>query len=478
MNCRSLFFSSLALLLSTSLFAQDQLGLKLDRYAGINSAHLNPAMTAVSPLKWNVNVASGGVFFDNNYGFLNNTSLISLLKRNDYDFIQKKDLIDEAPATEMLVVDYYTKRNKKFGSALGVIYGPAAMIKLDDRTSIGLFANFKFATGITNLPEPLTYDVYYNRSFDESFRNTPSMVSGASWLEIGFNFGKANKHDNGTWALGINAKLLAGYDAFYLKANQAFNLTKLPGDTLVFDNSYFEGGFTKSYSKQNGYAGNINGYGASTDIGFVYTIDGEDDVPKWTVGISMLDIGFIKYNSNTEQHRVDRLDAFKLPPNLTGADNLSELAREISLHSLDSEGSSFNGKSLNMGMPTALSLQMDYNVMPLVFLSGTLIQRMPMSRVTLKRDNILALTPRYETKYLSLSVPFVLHNYQKLRYGLAARLGWLTLGTENLGSIVDNKDFSGTDLYAGIIINPVDIKNTFGRYRPKRKKNRPKCYKF
>ena len=62
------------------------------------------------------------------------------------------------------------------------------------------------------------------------------------------------------------------------------------------------------------------------------------------------------------------------------------------------------------------------------------------------------------------------------------KLGFLYLGTDNLGSLVGNTDLTGTDFYAALKVNPFNLglgKKDKG-FGQKRRSNRGsvKCYDF
>ncbi len=72
---------------------------------------------------------------------------------------------------------------------------------------------------------------------------------------------------------------------------------------------------------------------------------------------------------------------------------------------------------------------------------------------TLRRPAQLALIPRYETKNLEFSVPISLYEYKYLRIGLAARVGFFSIGTEKLGTYLGLGDITGLDFYASVRFN-------------------------
>src|SRR5450432_3131065 len=57
------------------LHAQQNLGIQNSNYAGIGGALLNPSSLADSKLKWDVNVLSGDVVFDNTFLFASKSSV-------------------------------------------------------------------------------------------------------------------------------------------------------------------------------------------------------------------------------------------------------------------------------------------------------------------------------------------------------------------------------------------------------------------
>jgi hypothetical protein len=72
---------------------------------------------------------------------------------------------------------------------------------------------------------------------------------------------------------------------------------------------------------------------------------------------------------------------------------------------------------------------------------------------SLRRPSTLAVAPRFEHRWGSVTVPLVLSDYRSLRVGVAARLAWLTVGTDDLNSWVGKKQLTGGDIYIGLKIN-------------------------
>ena len=123
-------------------------------------------------------------------------------------------------------------------------------------------------------------------------------------------------------------------------------------------------------------------------------------------------------------------------------------------------------------------MQADYALVPYVYLNGLLVQRVPFGNVSLSRGNLLAFTPRFEHRWFSAALPISLYNYSDMRVGAAVRLAFFTIGSENLGSIIGNDNFTGTDLYFALRINPFSLGfGNWGGWSSRRGKN-VKCYEF
>jgi hypothetical protein len=71
----------------------------------------------------------------------------------------------------------------------------------------------------------------------------------------------------------------------------------------------------------------------------------------------------------------------------------------------------------------------------------------------LYRPAQLSVTPRYETQYFEVNLPVSLYDFRYPRMGVAARIWFLTLGTDNLLGFLNLTDFTGFDLYVSVKFN-------------------------
>ena len=84
---------------------------------------------------------------------------------------------------------------------------------------------------------------------------------------------------------------------------------------------------------------------------------------QYKVGVSLLDIGFVNFTTNSFQGKFDETHDID---NITDIDELSE-----------NLNSSKNGDKVRSWLPSAISAQFDYNVNDHIYLNTTLVQKFP-----------------------------------------------------------------------------------------------------
>ena len=144
-----LFF---AVNITVSLKAQEQLGLRIEKYSGLNSVLLNPANGLSSPFNWDVNIVELGIFGETSYGYLRNTNIIQALKnvaniRQGIDFESESQI---PPNT--LILEYYDNEREKFATGAGTLMGPGVLLNVVEGFSFGLFTRMRYGTSTPHLP--------------------------------------------------------------------------------------------------------------------------------------------------------------------------------------------------------------------------------------------------------------------------------------------------------------------------------------
>lgn len=457
-------------------FSQEQLGLRTETFSGVNSLGLNPANYLSGSFNWDVNLVGAGVFGQTNYGFIRYTSLSEIIRLSpEADLASNYNSENQFPENT-LILDFNDSNRRTYFNGSTTVMGPAFALRLESGHSFGVFTNFRTAVSAQQIPPSLNYYFFDRTPFGEAINIKPFSVAGMSWSEIGFNYARRVEMTSGNLDIGVSLKFLNGYEAFFLNSKGTFDLTQFPGDTILLASPELEYGLTTSNASGDDFSLNRNGGGLAVDIGAVFTIEGYDGPYLWKFGAALLDIGRINFTGNAQLHRINEGQTFAIPTrDYDDLDNVDEILELLSEQAIGNSTASLQGRNFKVWLPGALSLQADYRLMSNVFVNATLIQRMPYRQNTIQRGNLLAITPRFEHRWLSAALPVSLYNYEKLRVGAAIRLAFLTIGTENLGSFVGRSNFYGTDVYVGLKINPFNLGFNLGGGRSGKG---VKCYDF
>ena len=461
--------------------SQEQIGLRTENYAGVNSMLLNPANNLTGKFVWDVNLASAAVFFDNRYAFVRNTNVSDFINRSD-DLTLITDFDNESQiGPNDLVLDFFGGESKK-NSFLDVkIMGPSFMVKTNGGHTFGLFTNFRTSFSTPNLPFQTSYPYLRDRSINEDFAMPTFSFAGMAWAEYGLNYGISFPTSTGTIGFGTNIKLLQGYEGFYFRNNQAVTVTQLPGDTVDFSGAFIDFGFTNSNVDQDEFNLNKGGFGVGMDIGAVITWDGYgEDEYKFKLGVSILDIGKINFNRDAQVRSYQIGNMISVPSQEFDSANSVDEFFEITDEILLGQGnSSLAAGNFGLWLPTALSVQADYAVTQNFYVNGLVVQPLPFSKLMVQRPSTFAVSPRFEHRWFSASLPLVVHNWQDFRIGTSVRLAFITLGTDNLTSIISKGNFTGSDIYVAVKVNPFNLNFGGGNSNGWDKGGKKtKCYQF
>ncbi len=478
--------SSLVLLcssISASLFAQEQLGLQVERYSGVNSVYLNPAANTTSPLKWDINLIGVGLFADNDYAYIQDASLIKLLKNRNSNIEYIGDL-EGSPDPNTLYADFYDNQRKKSAYVNTKILGPSFMVSMNGR-SFGLFTNVRSVTSAQKIPAALGYYELERQLENQEFQIDKFQVASMTWSEIGVNYAQTIFQNNsGEFALGGNIKYLQGYEAAFFKNHESVGVAFTSDDSLQINGGELSFGYATNIDIENGsYDFQRNGSGFGFDLGFTYTNSYDDGSYKWKIGASILDAGQIKFKKRAALHTVNTNDLYNIVlsefESVTSEEDLFEL---ISSQALSDSTASFSSNSFSIALPTALSVQADVSLTDNIYVNASLVRRISFGKPMLKRANMFAVTPRFEKRWFGVSVPLVLYDDRNFHLGTSLRLGPLTLGSDNLLSIVkEQQQFTGSDFYVALKINPFELSKrnrSGGQYQNNAKRGDVKCYKW
>ncbi len=481
------FLVFVSLFLSNSLFSQEQLGLRLGNYSGVSGVRLNPTAGVNNPLGWDVNIASAGFFFANDFAFIRDANVSSLFRNvNNRTLGPAPETKITVPSTPRQFFDFFNQPHSKFVSSSLFIGLPSFQMNFESGHSFGIYVEQRGA--LTTKQIPIVADPYQQKVPLDIRYDVPQLtVTGMAWQEYGFNYAyQIGGGGNGGLSFGFNAKILRSNQGFFLKNLEGTGVTRLTKDSVRVDALNASVGYTKNYFQDPLHN---NGFGFGLDLGaqlVVGTGDFDNRPYLFRVGASLLDIGKADFNYFIDVHAVSLTEpvefAIKDYHNLNINEPFGDAIQRFNKKMSSRVDSSVHGHQFSLALPTALSLQGDIAVTENFYVNGLLIQRISMTDLSISRDNLLAVTPRYESRWLDVSAPVAFLNYRQVRVGLAARLAFLTIGTDHLLSFLGQKRLSGSDFYVALKMNAFTLGKLghfsgFGGFNRRGGKN-AKCYRF
>lgn len=496
-NLAALFTFVLILIFSDAK-AQNWLGVANSNYAGITGLQLNPSSMAVSRLNQDIYVLGYDIAAQNNYAFYGKV----------------------AESTEYKLQDYYRSTKVK-NANLNIQFQLPGVMFAGRKHSFALTTAYRVVSSFDDLPwhvakfgfedthfkySPLQYANDYKHNSNR-FKSTPFDIAAMAFFELGASYALRWQEDNKRIiGLGITGKLLLSQAGFFLHSRQF--------DYFVSPDKDFETAehATLNIQKIDADYGHaivdgqniLPGIGFSTDIGLTYLRKPHEgyvsfykkskvDNYVYKLGVSVIDLGFVHYNSGAAVNRLK----FNNPNNpitwggidTTGNEikfepDMKQLDRVVSKRIYGQPDAAHAANTFNMVLPTALSVQFDYNVnKSRFFVNSTIIAPITLGSNQVSRPSVIAIIPRYETQFFEISLPYSFYKLQLNRLGFALRFGPITLGTDKFGTFLGLDDFTGLDAYLAIHIplykegNALDpmacfFKNAYKSITNKNKKKR------
>lgn len=481
---------------NTDVFSQEQTGMRLERYAGIYSAAINPANTGFMPHPWEVSLFSLDAFVENRYAYLADTRLAEVLRRPD-DIRYIGDANPGESREGYLYQHFFEHKGRMYGVAQLRGGGPSLAFHIGPSLTVGLTTQLRTLVSSYGIPEALAFSNLDALPRFETRQTKSLALAGMGWAEWGLNLGYRFEQDNGlSTSIGITPKYLQGFEGLYARSSAPLFFQKMQRDTLNFSNADLAYGlsFSDVLGDSIPYGDPLrrSGSGGGVDLGIAWSMEDDDSEDprdyRWRAGIALLDLGSVRFKRHSVAYQLQSDSSLNVPPDLlTSASNVNEATYQLARVFGQTLQEATVADQFSIGLPTALSMQIDYRIRRNVYLGALWIQRIPLGKTSLKRPNTLAITPRFEHKWVSVSLPVVLSDWRSPRFGLAARLAWLYVGSDNLPSLLGKQKFSGTDLYVGLKVNGF----AFGRLnlpkfkggggggtRNKQKRGKIKCYSF
>lgn len=432
------------ILLFSSYFglSQEEYGIAHSNYAPTKTFLHNPTNTLDNKVWLDIHVVGAGAFIHNNYVFLKGTqfSMIPDLFTNQDNWpeFQFKEGANNKRGyqeldLQLLSATYQYKRH-------GFGFSSRIRQSFDFRRLPGEVAQL-----LTNG----TYD--YDGLYGQVIGVNKMFINQMAFLDLGFSYSNQFYHfAHETMGAGITLKYLMGFAGAGIKIDDLEYNVQNPLTTEF----YTFNGTVASGTPGDGISG---GSGVAVDLGFVYkkTLHNvthyepyseasacEPYDYKYKLSAAIVDFGYINFNKNATRQDVESsLSNTALDD---GALQLSTFDQFVSSNFTNITTTD----KFRMLTPAAINVMGDYNFENYYHLSGYVSQAFfRRNALGVKRPSVWAVTGRYQRKWFEGSGTISMMNFNDLRLGVAARFGYLTIGTDKLISYLGVRDFYGTDFY-------------------------------
>lgn len=418
--------------------AQDEFGISNSLYAPTKTVLHNPTNTLDNKTWLDIHLVGLGTFVHNDYLYM---------KGYEFSFFNNIILGQQWP-------DFHFNTSGNLKSALQdsdvELIGGAFQYKQHGfalNTRVRTFFDFRrIPVAVAKLLSDGAQN--YTGYYDQVFSAKKAFMNQMSYTEIAASYSNMVYHfDKKSIGAGITFKYLIGITGAAAKLNELeYNIVD-PNNTYFFN---FDGSI--------GYAAGFgSGKGIAVDLGGVYkkTLDNVTFYEpysenaaclnydyKWKLAAAIIDLGYINYSKDATRYDLKTTSTLT---NTTGEEFNYNSFGEFAANEFD-EATETN--KFRMLTPAALNLQADYNFENNFYASGQLMYGFfRRNAFGVKRENVLAISGRYQTKFFEGSLVGSLYQYQQPRIGLALRFLYLTIGTDNLWSMTGIPDFYGTDIY-------------------------------
>ncbi|HTX87578.1 MAG TPA: DUF5723 family protein [Bacteroidales bacterium] len=447
---------------------QEMLGMTLGNYAGVNSLQLNPSAMYHSKVYLDVNLLGLDVFFQNNYLYIDNAEYrFAHFFQSSYQYPMHSELYGTGDRM------FYHYSGKDFRQAYVNlrINGPGAMLAWGEHT-FAITTSVRSATTGYYLPYEVANFAYLGLNYvpqqsinyhDRRFFSSASLT----WMEIGLSYAyPVYARGLNVLALGVSVKRLEGIAGGYVYSRDVDYI--VPDDsTLIVKNANIRAGYSLPVNYDNNEVQTsplFRGGGFSGDVGVTYyrlknyyhrqtvTTLCSYEMPDYLyrIGLSLIDVGAIRFNKNAERYSIDNQSSYWNNINHFKYVSMHQLMDTISYKFYGDYTTAYQGNSVWVWLPSAVSVQFDYHLQKEWYLNACVIYGFGLAPNSVVRPSEISITPRYETDWFEADLPLSLYDWYLPRIGLSFRFYYLTIGFDKIGWFFHLNDFTGLDVYLGL----------------------------
>ena len=444
---------------SSFSFSQDFLGYSNSNYAGVSGIDLNPASIADSRYKFDMTLVGFSFNFANNYIGIKKEAIKN-----------RKTAFEDSMFVQKYLIEHVNSDRKSVFLSHQLVL-PSFMITLSPKHAIALNARERTYVNIDGLEQPLAHQLWEElqdtANWQKRFTNKRVSIQQMTWIEYGATYARVLKDDDDKFIkAGARVKFLQGLWASYVFVDN-FDYNFESDTTLSIYNTSVNYGHSNSFSLEEDMVkyqfASKPSFGF--DLGAIYEwrperssyrydMDGKTGLDmryankyKLRAGFSILDIGRIRFEKSTvgdftADIRSWRIDTLKMDTANGVMVNIdSIIATRFNLRE--------EIQDFKMNLPTALSLQVDYNIWKDFYANFTAYYAFKFSKNKDKVHELttFSITPRWDWKWFGVFVPLSYNAYRNAHMGLDLRLGPLIVGTNNLAPLLGNQDIYSADFH-------------------------------
>jgi len=463
--CMSLYKSCLFisfLLLSDFLLAQNYQALHGSSYAGSLSPGNNPASIVHVPYAWDITPFSVQLKQSTNAYTIKNYSLLS--------------------SPNNITIDAVNGIKKRFVFTNQDVHLLNARFSLNTKSAIAFGANLRsymYGTSSESNYQDTSYSLADYLAINLQHIPLSAQSAGSAWAELYGSYAHTIIDDgyrllNAGVTLKVNKSLAGGYGR-----TQGVQYVQDPGADGVMGYLLTQGNLQYGYSSnvdlidsnktstENRKAFLKNTYaGVSADVGIEYILLSTDDEAEdndyaynTRIGVSIMDIGSSKYQHSSKSRYAiagkEGITDTLLENKFNSVRNLDDF--NDSLASIAGYITGLAGDFV-IYKPTRLVINVDQHLANNFFINAEitvpLIPLAAKNSLYIKDMNLLALTPRWETKKFGAYLPVLMNTRQQVWVGGAFRAGPLLLGTHNLANLFSKNSMQNGGAYLALTIRP------------------------
>lgn len=460
---KTLPFLAGLLMAQIAVIAQNYHAVNGSSFAGSLGVGNNPASIVNTPFAWDIDVFSVQVKPATNAVTLHKYSLLSFGGTAEYQFDK----------------GYFAR----FMQANANVNLLNARIALNRRAAIAGGINIRSYSSVKTSPYAFADTLRSARAFflmNGGNTNYSAEMTTSSWLELFGSYAQTIvDNERSRLNAGITVKVSRGLSGAHarLVSGQVERIIENGQEKYVLKDAAASYGYSSNFDtwkKEKGSNQNLRDFvnntegGASFDVGVEYLIkptviaDFNDPAERyydydWKIGISILDIGFnqYKYSNNSRTVRgfrgevtdMDLDSKFKEIHGIAGFnDSLATIVN--SMGRLTGNFSVIN--------PMRVVVNVDRYLFDAFYINADIsINLSPLAgdqRLYVKETNLLAVTPRWETRNWGFYMPVLYNTEKQLRIGGAVKAGPLLLGIHNWATLFAKNRMQNGGGYLALVI--------------------------